>query len=146
LDSILMEKAKTARAKGVEFKAFVDFREGGFINPMDLSSIFGNALDNAIEAASRVEDPKRRLLSLKAASQSGVLAVKVVNCFDPEKHPLKKDGEQLLSTKEDPREHGIGIRSMRYSVEKYGGMLDFGVEDLYYFVLNLVLPIPPTKE
>lgn len=141
LDSLLREKAQQAQKFSVELKIYVDFSAGGFVNPMDISVIFGNALDNAIEAAAKLEDPRQRLVSVKAGAMSGMLTIKIVNCFDSVFHALQPEGEGFATTKPDGERHGIGLRSIQHSVNKYGGTLSYGVEAEYYFALKILLPI-----
>lgn len=51
LDVIIRDKVKRAKEQGIDFLAMIHFGVGDFIEPMDISAIFGNALDNAIEAS-----------------------------------------------------------------------------------------------
>ena len=55
MDIILKDKAAKAREKGIDFSAQLDLHGSDFLDPLDLSTLFGNALDNAIEACEKLE-------------------------------------------------------------------------------------------
>lgn len=54
LDIILRNKAANAREKQIDFSAMVDFNGIDFMEPFDISTLFGNAIDNAIEASEKL--------------------------------------------------------------------------------------------
>lgn len=59
LDIILKDKAAKAREKGIDFSAQLDLHGSDFLDPLDLSTLFGNALDNAIEASEKLPEGQR---------------------------------------------------------------------------------------
>ena len=65
LDIIIRGKAKTAQEKQIDFAADIVFADGTFLEPLDISTIFGNALDNAIEASEKLP-ADQRLITIKA--------------------------------------------------------------------------------
>lgn len=135
LNAILNEKAAWAEKTGVSFQAFIDVRQIDSLHSADLCSIFGNVLDNAIEAAVEVPDPEKKTVTIKAMSQGGFFVVKVSNYFS---HPLKKAGERYETTKTAPG-HGIGLSSVRHCVKRYGGTVKTEViQD--QFVVTIVIP------
>ena len=77
-DIILRDKARLAQRKQIDFHAAVCFEEGGFVEPLDISTILGNALDNAIEACEKL--PKdERLITVKAGRIRDLLTISVEN-------------------------------------------------------------------
>lgn len=138
LDGLLSEKLRRADRDGVDLTADIDFRQGGFLSDMDLCTLFGNALDNAIEASLKVEDAEKRSILVKCGSTAGSLVITVMNYYEGE---LRRSGDMFLSSKPDPG-HGIGLSSIRHTVEKYGGVMTTAVDDYHNFVLTLLLPIP----
>ena len=104
--------------------------------PSDIYSFFGNALDNAIEATRTIEDPERRNISLNVARRGAMVAVSVENFYATEP---QFDGDLPRSTKGDDANHGFGVRSMRSTVERYGGTLHVGTNDGVFY-LNALLP------
>ena len=68
LDIILKDKAAKAREKQIDFSALVDFKGMDFIEPLDISTIFSNALDNAMEPANGCRKINDWLLSRPSCS------------------------------------------------------------------------------
>ena len=81
-----------------------------FMDVMDISNLFGNALDNAIEGTAKVADPERRLIHLSVARQKGFAAIRIENCYDGE---LQFENGLPVTTKADGRYHGFGVKSIR---------------------------------
>ncbi len=104
---------------------------------MDICTIFGNALDNAIEAVMRIEDPEKRLIHLTVSAQHAFVLIHVENYFEGE---LKFEGGNLVSTKGDDRFHGYGFKSLRYTAERYGGSVSVEAEN-NWFDLKLLIPL-----
>ncbi len=75
LDIILRDKFRISREKKIDFSAVVHFEDGSFLEPLDISTIFGNALDNAIEASEKLPEGQR-LITVKAASVRDMLAAR----------------------------------------------------------------------
>lgn len=101
----------------------------------DLCALFGNALDNAIEAARETDD--RRIL-VRARADKGLLMLRVVNACAGERR-RKADG-LFGTTKVDAAQHGFGLRSMREIAGRYGGTLETTVQD-GKFELVVCLPL-----
>ncbi len=100
------------------------------IADMDLCALFGNALDNAIEAAESARD---RVISVQARADCGMLMLRVENSFGV---PPKADGDVFATTKKDQEKHGFGIRGMREIASRYGGTLETAVsEDKFELVI-----------
>ncbi|WP_156332257.1 ATP-binding protein, partial [Clostridium paraputrificum] len=90
------------------------------IDPVDWCIIFGNALDNAIEACEKVED-NRKFISLKLLSRSNTFIVKIINSSE---NDFIIEEKKYLTTKKNKEEHGIGMDNIRKSIEKYDGILN----------------------
>ena len=134
LDIILRDKAKEAQERQIDFAAAVSFEDGTFLEPLDISTIFGNALDNAIEACDKLP-PDRRLITVKAARIRDLLMISVENSILP--GLPSPEG----TTKEDAFAHGFGLPNIRKAVERYGGQCSVRAED-QRFVLKILIPIP----
>lgn len=134
LDVIIHDKAKKAKEQQIDFSAVIHFEDGGFIEPMDLSTIFGNALDNAIEASVK-QPPEQRLITVKARSIHGVLMIVFEN------HAAA--GRMNGTSKEDGFLHGFGIPNIQKAVEKYNGECVIRQED-GKFVMKNIIPLPET--
>ena len=137
VDIILAEKGLLAEKKGIAIRGIVDGEKLKFMGIEDLYSLLGNALDNAIEAAGKEEDPSRRIITLHAAAKGALFAIHIEN--PSSRQPMFMDGLPVTD-KQDTDFHGFGMRSMRYICEKYSGALTTGWED-GIFSVDMLFPL-----
>ena len=134
LDIIIRDKLRKARELQIDFQAKIRFEAGNFIEPLDISTIFGNALDNAIEASEKLPE-SMRLITAKAARIHDMLMVAVENNMQSDQ---PSDGK---TSKEDPFLHGFGLSNIRKAAEKYDGQcMVKAVKGKY--VLKIMIPVP----
>ncbi len=134
LDIIIRDKAKAAKERSIDFSVVISFEAGSFIESLDISTIFGNALDNAIEASEKLPED-RRLITVRSNRVRDMLVTTVENNAAP---------EQAISggtTKEDTFSHGFGLPNIRKAVERYGGQCSMKAEN-GMFILKILIPIP----
>ena len=137
LDVILTTKTHTCTDKGITFTAVADGKLLDGMSSMDIASLFGNALDNAIEATSKLSDPERRLIRLALYQQGQFIVLRVENYYDS---ALKTDTEgNLRTTKKDAGSHGFGVKSIRHIVQQYGGEVTIRTKD-HWFTLTALIP------
>ncbi len=137
LDVILTSKAQACAAQDITLTVVADGTLLGSMGSMDLATLFGNALDNAIEACARVPAPDRRLIKLALHNQGSMVVLRVENWFES---PLSRDSHgDLRSTKRDSTGHGLGVKSIRWTARKYGGEVTTTV-DGNWFTLTVLLP------
>ena len=105
---------------------------------MDICTIFGNALDNAIECELKIPDKSKRMIHLTLTTQKQFLLLQVEN-YCPNM-PAFRDGLPV-TTKQDSANHGFGVKSIRFTARKYGGSTTVGAED-GWFVLKVLIPLP----
>ena len=134
---ILRDKSRLAREKQIDFHAAVSFSEGAFLKPLDISTIFGNALDNAVEASEKLPE-SMRLITVKAAAVHDLLVIAVENNrrldeFTPQK-----------TSKKDSFLHGFGISNIQKAVEKYGGECIARPKE-EKFIVKIILPIAESE-
>ena len=134
LDIIIRDKAKTAQEKQIDFNAVISFEDGAFIDLLDISTIFGNSLDNAIEASEKLPED-HRLITIRANRVRDMLVIIVENNAAPEQ-PISGG-----TTKEDAFSHGFGLPNIRKAVERYGGQCNIKIEN-GMFILKILIPIP----
>lgn len=121
VDNLVNHKCGMARAEGIAFDvnvflpAELPFRGG------HLTIVFGNLLDNALEACREVEEEKR-YITLDASYEKGVLMLAVVNPYRGERR--KNHVGKYVTTKEDRRSHGLGLSSVEQAVGAYRGQVD----------------------
>ena len=138
LDIILGDTVARCREAGIRFSYVLDGAALRFVESLDLYAIFGNLLDNAVTAASAVSDPENRLISLKMSRAGELLYFHIYNTFDS---ALRFDDGLPQTTKRDAENHGFGMRSVRASLNKYGGALRISAES-GIFNVNFMLKTP----
>ncbi|WP_159795204.1 ATP-binding protein [Puerhibacterium puerhi] len=138
LDVILTAKSQQCAARGIKLTHVVDGALLDFLPAMDIAAVFGNALDNAIEGAARVPDPEQRLITMAVFAKDRLAMVTIENSFTGE---LRMENGQIVTRRADRERHGFGLKSIRYTAEKYGGSVTVNAED-QWFVLRILLPMP----
>lgn len=139
LDIIVNEKAYICRNKGITLTFMGDGKQLSFVNQFDLYSLFGNILDNAIEAADGVGGQSKKLISVTVEERSGFIAISEKNYFSGKLNIA--DGE-LRTTKADEKGlHGYGVRSIKLITQKYGGNVRVSAKD-DIFTITVFLPRP----
>lgn len=145
LDTILTEKSLYCTARSIDIHCVADGEALSFIGPVDIYSIFGNAVDNAIRSVETLSDKNNRLIDVIVYSRNSML---IINISNPLYSALEFDGEFPKSTKPDTGYHGFGLKSIRYTAEKYDGFVTIDTND-NLFSLFVIIPIPdsgPQKE
>lgn len=119
LNTILSRYMQQCFDKHIDFQ--VDVRSGilNFISDTDMSALFCNVLDNAVEAAEIVPDSYIELSAVKRPNTPFVVITAVNSC---RKSPFSPSDKTLLRThKKDSAQHGFGIKSIKRVVNKYHG-------------------------
>ena len=120
LNLILVRYKELCEKNSIQF--FVDIRTGtvSFLNIEDIASLFGNLLDNAVEASTGIEDAYIEL-SVKNNEADHLMISMINSCnWAPE---LNSSGD-YISRKKDKRKHGLGMKSIRKIAKKYNGTLN----------------------
>lgn len=142
LDVILTTKMRACADRGITLTCVADGKLLDGMDAMDVASLFGNVLDNAIEATSRVQDPERRIVKLALFRQGEFVAVREENTYAT---PLRRDrAGALRTTKADAEHHGFGVKSIRHIARAYGGELTIE-SDGQWFDLRVLVPLPLAK-
>ncbi|MBO6214615.1 MAG: sensor histidine kinase [Lachnospiraceae bacterium] len=142
LDTMLSAESLKCQARDIEFTCVADGEALSFMKPMDISALFGNALDNAIESAEQIVEKKERLIYLTVERQKGFLNIDVENRYAGRvnfRHHLP------LTTKNDTSLHGYGVKSMKQIAESYGGSIRASADD-GWFKLFILIPIPEESQ
>lgn len=139
LDTILTEKSLYCRKREIMVTCVADGSQMDFIDAIDLYAILGNALDNAIEAVEKFEEPDKRQIDVTIHRQKNFLLMSFMN---PVKEKLVyEENEFPVTTKGDKKFHGFGLRSIFHFVKKYEGYMNVSEED-GCFSLKIMIPIP----
>lgn len=126
LDTILTEKSLYCKERQIYIHCVADGSLLNFMNSVDLYTIFGNAIDNAIEGVEKFRDIDRRQIDVLIYKQKEFLVINIINPIVDS--PEFEDGLPV-TTKGDKGYHGFGLKSIRHIVHKYDGFLSVGIED-----------------
>ncbi len=137
LDTILTRHSLYCQEHGIRLSCIADGSRLRFLPVGEICTLFGNALENAIEAVSRLERPEDRIISLQIREQRGMLVVLVDNNYSGEL--VFRDGLPQTS-KPEGADHGFGLKSIRLVAEKYGGEMTVTADELFH--LCVLLPVP----
>ena len=138
LDTVLTEKSLLCEKRHISWTCMADGSPLAHMEPVDLYCLFGNALDNAIESVSGIDDPEKRVIAVTLYTRGELSVLQIENYCG---HPVSFAGDGLPVTTKTDGDHGYGMRSIRSIVEKYGGSLTVQV-DGDIFILSAVLPTP----
>ena len=137
LDTILTEKSLICENSGIDINCVADGSLLAFMNPVDLYTLFGNALDNAIEAVRKLESKEKRVIDIMLYERQSFLMLQIVNPMCGE---VKFEDGLPLTTKAKNGYHGYGMKSMLHTIQKYEGHLTTEVKNgCFYF--NVMLPL-----
>ena len=118
LDIVLAEKRAACARRGIELTALADGKALDFLEELDLYALVNNALNNAVDAAAQLPEGER-FIALTAAAEGDMVTIHVENPYSGD---IVMEGA-LPKSQRDARYHGFGMRSMKRTVEKYGGTL-----------------------
>lgn len=135
LDIIVTEKSRLCNRKKIRLCCMADGKKLSFMRSSDLYALFGNIIDNAIEAVS-VLDEDKRTISLSVSEKSGFIVINIYNRYDGE---LSFESGLPRTTKSDESMHGFGMKSVQATCEKYGGSMSIRT-DKNVFNLNIIIP------
>ena len=138
LDILLTEKSLLCEKEGIRLTCMAEGQKMNFIAPADIYALFGNAIDNAIEAVMNLADYDQRSISVNIREARDILVIHVENYFDS---VLVFERGIPTTTKKDKSLHGFGMKSMQMIAEKYSGYLSASVESNIFY-LNILIPIP----
>lgn len=127
LNSVINEKNEEAKQKGIMTDIYVE--PGVMLDhvlAVDLISMIGNLLDNAIRAAAETDAAHYIKVFIYMKELGGFCVIKVLNSY---KAVNCKGNGEFETTKNDDGIHGIGLQSINRTAEKYGGYLTCTAKD-----------------
>jgi len=136
LDAVLTNKAMICQNKEIELKFIVDGGALSFMEDMDVSALFGNMLDNAIESAEKQQEKQKRLIWLYVTKEKQFVRIRTENYCDEK---IRFKNGMPVTTKKDRRLHGYGMKSIKSTVEKYHGSV-VAAQENNWFELKILLP------
>ena len=136
-DTILAATLRKARQLDVRITCVADGALLGRMHVADICTIFGNALDNAMESVVMIPEPEKRLIHVSVSAQKKFIFINISNTLGT---ALIESPDGLVTTKKDKKKHGYGIKGIRYAVGKYNGNVSYKAED-GWFRLNILIPM-----
>lgn len=137
MDSILTQKQMQCAQKNIQFICNADGRLLQNLAVRDISNIFGNIIDNAMECVAKYEEEEDRIIQGAVYQKNQFLIIRFENCCYEQ---LKFKKGIPVTTKEDKTRHGYGVTSIIYTVKKYNGHVQIKCED-NWFVIKVLIPI-----
>ena len=141
LDIVLTDKRLHCATHGIQFTCMADGSGVAFMDTMDIFSLFGNILDNAIECETNLP-PDTRFIHLAVRTVNRMLTIHAENHFEDS---LQFRDGLPVTTKADKDSHGYGMMSVRHIVEKYNGSFSISTQDKL-FQIDIVMPIPEIQK
>ena len=137
LDTVLTTKSLYCAKNGITFTCVADGTLLSFMDVTDICSIFGNALDNAIECEMKIPEQEKRLIHVTVSRQKSFLILRFENYYED---ALSYDEGHLVTTKKEKSCHGYGLKSIRYTVNKYDGAVSINTQE-NWFDLKILIPM-----
>lgn len=135
LDIILFEKAYACAKYNIKINCIADGNILSFMRSSDIYSLFGNALDNSIEAVQNI-DSDNKTISIHIKKNMNMVSIHLENQYQGN---INMFDDLPQTTKADKNYHGFGMKSIKMIVEKYGGILSIDTKN-NLFQLNILIP------
>ncbi|MEF9992721.1 MAG: GHKL domain-containing protein [Romboutsia sp.] len=136
LDIILNEKSKICDTEKIKLSGNINYTKCNFIELEDTCSIFSNILDNAIEACLKVNG-FNKFISIEGKIIEKFFILKVENS---KVNKINVKNNKFITDKKDSFSHGLGISSIKNTVEKYNGEMIINYTD-DKFIIKILIPI-----
>ncbi len=123
IDVIMSYKIETAIKQGIQVSTEFDISSAINVTTEDLIILLGNAMDNAIEATQKTDNP---FINIKIESIIGVCKIVITNAVNQK---VKISDDMNIMTTKQGYGHGWGIKSIKNIVDKYNGKLRLDCDD-----------------
>lgn len=129
IDGLLNFKLLPAVEKGIKINAKASLPSGLIFSSFDLTVILGNLIDNALEAVTLVSE--NRFIDFRMNCSKGMMIIRISN---PYKNAIKKENDIIITSKTDKKNHGMGLRSVNETLEKYNGTTEIETHENIFTV------------
>jgi len=134
VNAVIMEKEKECKKAGIELSVNLSIPNSLVVSPMHLCSIFGNILDNAINACKKLQvDTVKPVIRLSSKIDGDYLFIKATNPSD-KPNPLPAVGR------------GYGLRILTDLAKRYGGVFQSNYQDGMFTVVISLLALESAEE
>lgn len=123
--------------RGIPFHCACQIPKKLLVSDSDLCVVLGNAMENAMDACCRLENPEGRFVSAEAKIRNGQFLIKITNAYSG---PLKQKDGRYCTTK-GGHSHGIGLQNIEKVLAAYGGFLNVEHSGMV-FTLMAAFPKP----
>lgn len=123
LDLIINKYQYISKNAGIDFYVSIKTANLSYIESSDLTTLLGNILDNAVEAAKNSE---HRKIDLSLNKMNGF---DILTCINSSSNKPRVVGNNLKTTKKEANLHGLGIKSIKRIVKKYHGSFEWSYDD-----------------
>lgn len=135
VDALLYQKRKQAEEEKIGWECDVQMPKGHCVNEFDLCVLFGNLLDNALEACRRMQFHERRFIRIRAKTVKKCFLLEVKNSMDRAETYIEG-----WTNKDNTREHGIGLLNVGDVADKYNGAVDIEAGE-GIFTISILIPL-----
>lgn len=137
LDVILTEKNLYCIEHDIRIRYMIDGKLFSFMQDVDIYSLFSNAIDNAIEALEKVDEPEKKIIGITSNINGNLLVLHFENYF---RGQLDIKNGLPTTTKQDKLYHGFGMKSIRMTAEKYNATVAIECKN-DVFMLNILFKV-----
>lgn len=125
IDSLLFDKASQVKDKNITINFNGVFPENP-MNNADLCAVFGNIIDNAIESCLKLPEASNKNIEIFLTKNRDYL---FITCINPSPDNVEINDNSITTTKNNKKEHGIGLYSVKKILKKYDGHLSLSCKD-----------------
>lgn len=135
IDSLLTAKKELAQKQNVKLEYETHWSPNLSLPEEDITLILDNGLDNAIEAAAKLNDASQRWVMVILSQRLPLLHMIIRN---PVEQAIDTRQEKLKTKKEDAQYHGMGMDNMQRLAEKHGGTILYDCENRIFILRAMV--------
>ena len=127
VDALVNYKYIEMQRLKIELETHIEIPYKMEFNDADICVILGNCLDNSIEAVSMIENLQLKKISIELIYRKNNLLLKIMNPYNG----ILKCGArgEYITTKENAKNHGVGLKSVKKAVQKYNGLVEINSEN-----------------
>lgn len=134
IDCLLNYKLRNIEKMNIKLETKFVLPHELFINVFDINIVLGNLIDNALEALKQCDE---RELIVRLTYSKGVMFITIKNSFSGN-IKIDSNNQKLFTTKKDFNNHGLGLQSVQYTIDKYYGTMEIETTEKMFIVKALM--------
>ena len=134
IDCLLNYKLRNIEEMNIKLETKFVLPHELFINVFDINIVLGNLIDNALEALKQCDE---RELIVRLTYSKGVIFITIKNSFSGN-IKIDSNNQKLFTTKKDLKNHGLGLQSVQYTIDKYYGTMEIETTEKMFIVKALM--------